>query len=81
MGRFGQICIIQTKKSSNCSKLRKLPLKPVILSKETVDPKKLILTLDVDVDGGRAGLLMERRGRRWRALNCNCQVDVSAKET
>ena len=56
-----------------------MPLKPVILIKETVDPNKLILTLDVDV--GRAGLLMERRGRRWRALNGNCQVNVSAKET
>ena len=77
MGRFGQICIIQTKKAAIA--VRKLPLKPIILIKETVDPKKLILTLDVDV--GRAGLLMERRGRRWRALNCNCQVNVSAKET
>ena len=40
MGRFGLAWIIQTKQ-------RKLPLKPAILIKQAVDPKKLILTVDV----------------------------------
>ena len=43
MGRFGQICIIQTKKAAIA--IRKLPLKPVILNKQSVDSRKIQFSL------------------------------------
>jgi len=53
VGRFGQICIIQTKKAAIA--IRKLPLKPVILNKQSVDSRKMYLFISKNVISCWAG--------------------------